>query len=137
MGGVMPLSPGTVLDDRYRIVSLLGQGGFGAVYKAWDLNLNDACAVKENLDTSPEAARQFQAEATFLFRLHHNNLPRVHDTFILPGQGQYLVMDFIEGQDLQSMLNSQRGPLPEAQVVDWIGQVCEALEYMHRRSPPF
>jgi len=57
----MPLAQGQVLNNRYRIVNLLGQGGFGAVYRAWDVNLKRPCAVKENLDTSPEAQAQFDA----------------------------------------------------------------------------
>lgn len=100
----MPLQQGQVLNNRYRTVKLLGQGGFGAVYKAWDINLNKACAVKENLDTSPEAQRQFAREATVLANLSHPNLPRVTDHFSLPGQGQYLVMDYVEGEDLESLL---------------------------------
>ena len=64
----MPLKIAQVLDRRYRIDSLLGQGGFGAVYKAWDLSLDRACAVKENLDTSEVARRQFTREATVLAR---------------------------------------------------------------------
>ena len=50
----MPLPTGKVLNSRYRIVKMLGQGGFGAVYRAWDTNLNRPCAVKENLDASDE-----------------------------------------------------------------------------------
>ncbi|MEW5868519.1 MAG: hypothetical protein AB1894_04535 [Chloroflexota bacterium] len=53
----MTLSPGQTLDNRYRVVQLLGQGGFGAVYRAWDTNLNGPCAVKENFDTSPAAQK--------------------------------------------------------------------------------
>ncbi|MCC7130609.1 MAG: protein kinase, partial [Anaerolineae bacterium] len=83
----MPLETGQVLNNRYRIVKLLGQGGFGAVYRAWDSNLNRPCAVKENLDTSPEAQRQFTREATVLANLSHPNLPRVTDHFILSDQG--------------------------------------------------
>jgi len=92
----MALQTGQVFNNRYRIVKLLGQGGFGAVYRAWDSNLNKPCALKENLDVSPEAQRQFTREATVLANLSHPNLPRVTDHFILPGQGQYLVMDFVE-----------------------------------------
>jgi ribose transport system substrate-binding protein len=129
----MPLSLGQVLHNRYRIVKLIGQGGFGAVYRAWDTALNQPCAVKENLDTSPEAQRQFRREATLLAGLRHPNLPRVIDHFLIPGQGQYLVMDFVEGEDLQEMLD-KRGPLPETKVLAWAGQVCDALEYLHRQN---
>ena len=108
----MPLQTGQVFNNRYRIVKLLGQGGFGAVYRAWDSNLNKPCALKENLDVSPEAQRQFTREATVLANLSHPNLPRVTDHFILPGQGQYLVMDFVEGDDLASILtNADQCPL--------------------------
>ncbi len=71
----MTLATGTVLIDRYRVVHLLGQGGFGAVYRVWDLHLNGPFALKENLDTSPEAVRQFAREAQILANLHHPNLP--------------------------------------------------------------
>ncbi len=131
----MSFETGFILNNRYRIVKLLGQGGFGAVYKAWDLNLSHACAVKENLDTSSEAQRQFLREATVLANLSHPNLPRVTDHFVLPGQGQYLVMDFIEGEDLQSTLDKS-GPLPVDKVLVWMNQVMDALEYLHKRTPP-
>ncbi len=132
----MPLAQGQILNNRYRIVKLLGQGGFGAVYRAWDTSLNRPCALKENLDTSPEAERQFGREASMLANLRHSSLPVVTDHFILPGQGQYLVMDFVEGEDLQSMADRAGGPLPENQVLSWIGQVCDALNYLHSQNPP-
>lgn len=131
----MPLQPGQLLNNRYRIVRLLGQGGFGAVYRAWDANLNRPCAVKENLDTSPEAHRQFTREATILANLSHPNLPRVTDHFSLPDQGQYLVMDFVEGDDLASLVKKQ-GSLPLEGAGQWIAQVAEALSYLHNRQPP-
>jgi len=133
----MPLSVGHVLNNRYRIVNLLGQGGFGAVYKAWDLNLERPCAVKENLDTTDEARSQFRREARMLADLDHHNLPNVIDHFYLTGQGQYLVMDYVEGEDLQSKLDKQSGkPLPEDDVLGWIDQVCDALIYLHEQNPP-
>src|SRR5512147_2989744 len=101
----MQLAPGQILQSRYRVIALLAQGGFGAVYHGWDENLNKPIAIKENLDTSPEAQRQFQHEALILSNLSHPNLPRVTDHFFIVGMGQYLVMDFVEGEDLQAMLN--------------------------------
>ena len=132
----MPLSPGQILNNRYRIVKLLGQGGFGAVYRAWDTNLNGPVAVKENFDPSPASQNQFAREASMLFLLRHNNLPRVIDHFNIHGQGQYLVMDFVEGEDLQTMLDQTGGSLAEASVLSWIEQVCDALAYMHAQNPP-
>lgn len=123
------------LQGRYRIEKELGRGGFGAVYKAWDANLNHFCALKENMDASPEAARQFQREASVLANLTHPNLPRVTDHFIIPGQGQYLVMDFVEGEDLASVAQRQR-QTPFRETLDWIVQVANALVYLHSRQPP-
>ncbi|MEW5868227.1 MAG: bifunctional serine/threonine-protein kinase/formylglycine-generating enzyme family protein [Chloroflexota bacterium] len=132
----MPLTPGQILDNRYRVVKLLGQGGFGAVYRVWDTRMERPMALKENLDISPEAQRQFKREAQILFDLSHPNLPRVIDNFVIQGQGQYLVMDYVEGEDLQEMLQRVGGPLPEEQVLEWIGQVCDALIYLHSQNPP-
>lgn len=131
----MPLTQGQELNNRYRIVKSIGQGGFGAIYRAWDVALNRSCAIKENLDTSIEAHRQFDQEAKLLARLQHSNIPYIYDYFFLPGMGQYLVMDFVEGQNLQAMLET-RGPLPEAEVLPWARQICDALTYLHSQSPP-
>ncbi len=132
----MALAQGQVLNNRYRVVKLLGKGGFGAVYRAWDIPLNRLCALKENTEISPEAERQFDREASLLAGLHHPNLPVVSDHFSIAGQGQYLVMDFVEGDDLQAMLDRAKGPLPENQALDWILQVCDALGYLHSQQPP-
>ena len=129
------LKTGIILHNRYRVVSLLGQGGFGAVYRAYDMSLKRACAVKENLETGRQAQEQFQQEASVLAGISHSNLPRVIDHFVLPGQGQYLVMDFVDGQDLDSILN-QRGPLPVNDAVGLISQIADALTYLHSRSTP-
>ncbi len=131
----MTLQTGQVLNARYRIVKLLGQGGFGAVYRAWDINLNKPCAVKENLERGIESQRQFQREARVLANLSHPNLPRVFDHFSISGQGEYLVMDFVEGEDLASVLGN-RGKVPLEQALDWMSQVADALTYLHTRNPP-
>jgi serine/threonine protein kinase len=130
------LTSGQMLSARYRVVSLLGQGGFGAVYKGWDINLNKPVAIKENLDPSADADRQFQREAQILSNLRHPNLTAVTDYFLLPGVGQYLVMDFVEGEDLQAMIDRVNQPLPEAQVLNWISQVCDVVAYLHTQIPP-
>ncbi len=132
----MSLTTGQILQNRYRIVKLLGQGGFGAVYRAWDLQLNLPRALKENLDTSPASVRQFFQEASILARLSHPSLPHVYDHFELPGQGQYLVMEFVEGESLEERVNRAGGGLPEAQLLPWIEQVCAALSYLHSYTPP-
>lgn len=132
----MPLNVGQIIEGRYRIVKQLGEGGFGMVYKAWDMRLENHCAIKENIDTSTEAERQFTREAKLLAGLKHPNLPRVSDYFFVPNQGQYLVMDMVEGQDLQEILEAGGGPLTEPEALNWILQVCDALEYLHSQNPP-
>lgn len=131
----MPLEAGTILKHRYRIEGVLGQGGMGAVYKAFDINLGVSVAVKENLFTTEEYARQFRREATILASLRHANLPRVTDHFVIEGEGQYLVMDFIQGDDLREQLERE-GPLSEDEVLPWFLQICDALSYLHNRKPP-
>lgn len=132
----MTLGSDQILNNRYRISSVIGQGSSGTVYRAWDLTLNSPVAVKELLNTSSEAVYQFSLEARLLANLRHENLPYVIDHFSIHGQGQYLVMEFIEGTDLRSMIDRAGGGLPEEQVLTMMGGVCEALTYLHTQSPP-
>ena len=130
------LAPNVILQNRYQITQLLGQGGMGAVYQAWDLRLQGLIvAVKENFDNSPMAQMQFQTEAAILARLSHPALTRVTDYFIEPSGRQYLVMDFIAGQDLDQLV-AQRGRLSESEAIGWITQVLDALVYLHSQTPP-
>src|SRR5574341_1070942 len=131
----MPLEIGYLLNGRYRVERILGQCGMGAVYLATDETLGAHGAVKENLNPSPDAERQFRREANLLASLRHHNLPRVTDHFIL-GNQQYLVMDFVEGEDLKERL-SREGPLPEVDVLLWAAQICEALSYLHRLNQQY
>lgn len=132
----MSLSIGQILKDRYRIDGLLGQGGFGAVYLAYDLNLDGRVAIKESLDPALQTGATFRREASMLFKLEHPNLPTVLDWFSVPGEGQYLVMRYIAGQDLGTLIEARNGGLPETQVLEWIRQVCDALIYLHSQNPP-
>lgn len=132
----MPHSPGDLIRNRYRVVRQLGQGGFANVYRAEDKAYHNICALKENLDNWEDSQRQFEREAKILAGLHHPNLPRVVDYFILPGEGQYLVMEYVEGYDLQEILNRVNQPLYEKKVLGWIDQVCDALIYLHAQMPP-
>lgn len=131
----MSLSTGQVFLNRYRVVNRLRQGGMGAVYRAWDMHLNKPVALKENLELGLEAREQFNREATILASLSHPNLPRVTDHFVLEKQGQYLVMDFIEGEDLESMVE-RLGPISEDTAVGWFLQISSALDYLHRQPAP-
>src|SRR5512137_1788755 len=126
----MTLERCALLNKRYRIVEILGQGGMAAVYRAIDENLGVEVAVKENLFTTEEYARQFRREAVILANLRHPNLPRVTDHFVIEQQGQYLVMDYIEGEDLRQRMD-RVGLLPEEEVIIIGVALCDALTYLH------
>ncbi|MEZ4713886.1 MAG: serine/threonine-protein kinase [Caldilineaceae bacterium] len=122
----------TLHHGRYQITGKLGQGGMGAVYLATDLNLVDRqVAIKENSLNAQHFRNQFLHEARLLARLNHPNLPRVTDYFIESNDAQYLVMDYVDGYDLEHLLRTQRGPLPESDALSWMSSVLDALEYMH------
>jgi eukaryotic-like serine/threonine-protein kinase len=131
----MILENETLLHKRYQIKENLGQGGMGSVYHAIDQNLSVDVAVKENLFTTEEYARQFRLEAVILANIRHPNLPRVSDHFVIAGEGQYIVMDFIEGEDLRQRME-RVGILPEDEVILIGAAICDALSYLHARTPP-
>ncbi|MBE7469484.1 MAG: hypothetical protein DPW09_21155 [Anaerolineae bacterium] len=132
----------TTLGSRYQVISVLGCGAMGAVYLAEDKRLvGRRCAIKENrpdANASPEfqaqAREQFLAEANVLGQLDHPGLPKVSDYFI-ENERQYLVMDYVEGEDLDSTLQRARQPLSEELVLFWADQVLDALAYLHSQSP--
>ena len=128
------LTPETVLQGRYRIVRQLGQGGMGAVYEAIDQRLDTTVALKETLFADERLRKQFEREARLLARLHHPALPRVSDHFS-ENDGQFLVMQFIPGDDLSEMMNRKRGPFPADQVLTWADQLLDALDYLHTQDP--
>ncbi len=139
------LNSGTILWSRYRILDLVGQGGMGAIYQAEDLRLEGRlCAVKEvvpEAQASKEYQEQSQAafhrEASTLARLDHPNLPKVSDFFLFNGRN-YLVMDFVPGQDLREIIENARHKetfIPESKVFPWAEQLINALEYLHNQDP--
>lgn len=138
--GMLP--PNAVLQSRYIILGKLGQGGFGAVYRASDQRFNGKLwAIKEMSDSQvPPALRanaiqEFKREADMLAGLNHPNLPRVIDLFE-ENTNWYLVMDFIDGQNLETILTAQGAPLAPDDVVEWAIQLCEVLTYLHTQTPP-
>jgi serine/threonine protein kinase len=132
----VPLERGSLLHNRYRILEELGRGGMGAVYRAQDTSLGVDVAIKENFFTTPESERQFKREASLLATLRHPHLPRVTDHFVIPDQGQYLVMDFVPGRDCRQILEANNAPVPQDEVLRWMGEILDALIYLHSRSQP-
>lgn len=128
------LTPETILQGRYRIVRQLGQGGMGAVYEAIDQRLDTTVALKETLFADERLRKQFEREARLLARLHHPALPRVSDHFS-EGDGQFLVMQYIPGDDLAEKMNRKRGAFPVDQVLTWADQLLDALDYLHTQDP--
>lgn len=141
-----PLKPGEVLRGRFKIRRIIGHGGMGSIYLADDLRLEGRqCALKEvehDRSLPPEmlqqARDQFLREATILARLDHPNLPKVSDYFSIGGR-DYLVMDFVPGPDLRTLMMEarQRGVFLEEEVVlSWATQLADALSYLHGQNPP-
>ncbi|MDX6382752.1 MAG: eukaryotic-like serine/threonine-protein kinase [Blastocatellia bacterium] len=128
------LASDTVLQGRYRIIRQLGQGGMGAVYEAVDERLDTTVALKETLFTDEKLRKQFEREARLLARMHHPALPRVSDHFN-ESDGQFLVMQYIAGEDLAEMLTQRQGPFPQVEVLRWAEQLCDALDYLHTQDP--
>ncbi len=141
-----PLKNGEILRGRYKIRERIGQGGMGSIYLADDTRLKGReCALKEveyeralPEKIREEARDQFLREATVLARLDHPNLPKVSD-FFSNGPRDYLVMDYVPGKDLRTLLLEARRnktPLKEKEVLAWADQIANALNFMHSQEPP-
>jgi serine/threonine-protein kinase len=142
----LPVNAGQLLRERYLIRERIGQGGMGNIYLADDERLKGRrCALKEvehdrNLPEKilHEAREQFMREATVLARLDHPNLPKVSDFFSV-GERDYLVMDYVPGKDLRTVMleaRQKKSFLVEHDVLDWASQLADALTYLHRQDPP-
>lgn len=141
--GTGTLAEQIMLAGRYQLLSRIGQGGMGAVYKAADTKFNNRpVALKEMSRAGLPPARLKEAEAAFEHEAHlladllHPNLPRIYEHFT-ENERSYLVMDFIEGQTLEDYLEKVGGgPLPVEQVVRWATELCDVLNYLHTHQPP-
>ena len=129
------IAPGTILQNRYLVEEQIGQGGMGAVFVATDQRFGSRVALKETFFTDPNLRKAFEREARLLNRLRHHALPRVSDHFA-EDEGQFLVMEYIPGEDLSEMLKARGGqPFPLRDVLEWADQLLDALDYLHTQEP--
>ena len=137
------LQAGITLVNRYNIQDVIGIGGMGSVYRARDLhfpNVVKLVAVKEMINMAPDPlvrqtiVQNFEREANLLATLNHSSIPRINDYFSHDDRS-YLVLEYIHGKDLETVINDANGFLPEEQVTAWAIQLCDVLEYLHGHKP--
>lgn len=129
------IEAGTTLQQRYRIDKQIGQGGMGAVYVATDERFGSTVAIKETLCMDDNFRKAIEREARLLNSLKHSALPRVSDHF-LESEGQFLVMEYIQGEDLCCMLDGMGKAFDLSQVLKWADQLLDALDYLHNQALP-
>ena len=137
------LQPGSVLQGRYRISGVIGVGGMGSVYQARDLrfpNVTRYVAVKEMLNLTTDQSvremtlRTFERESDMLASLSHPAVPEIYDYFSSKDRA-YLVMEFINGRDLEAMIGTG-GERPSVEtVLQWAREMCDVLGYLHQHEP--
>jgi serine/threonine-protein kinase len=126
---------------HYQVLKILGQGGMGTTYLAWDAQGKisgkpQLLVLKEmnaNMVQIPKARELFFREASILQGLQHPGIPGYYDFFEEDGK-HYLAMELVHGQDLEKRIN-QFGPVTPQQAIEWTIQVCEVLEYIHSQNP--
>lgn len=129
----IPLAKDTLLRHRYRIDGLLGKGGMGSVYRAFDERDKAFVALKETFADDKDTLIAFKREAKLLENLSHRAFPKVFD-FFPEGKGLYLVMEMIEGSDLKELLDARDEPFTAGEVLDWSAQILDALEHLHAQG---
>jgi eukaryotic-like serine/threonine-protein kinase len=137
----MTLKVGVVLDNRYELLELLGEGGMGQVFKARHNRLGKIFAVKSLRHLSPDPTEQakfldaFETEARTLAELDHPALAKVTDFFEM-GSTHFLVMEFIDGRTLARVVELAPRNLSQRRVLQWAGEMCDVLSYLHTQVPP-
>jgi serine/threonine protein kinase len=133
-GDFQMIAPNTLLQNRYLVLKQIGQGGMGAVYIATDQRFGSTVALKETFFTDPNLRKAFEREARLLNHLRHPALPRVSDHFV-EDEGQFLVMEYIAGDDLAEKLRERGGAFTLSEVLNWADQLLDALDYLHTQEP--
>ena len=130
------LEPGVVFANRYEVKGVLGVGGMGVVYRAWDTELGEPVAIKtlktEEMAGDPAALQRFKDEIRLARKITHRNVVRTHDIGEVGGL-YYITMEFVEGQSLKHLIQS-RGSLPISVALTVGKQLCRALEVAHEQG---
>src|ERR1035438_8836422 len=129
------LAPGTMVGTRYRVESLLGQGGMGAVYKVYDGELDRTVALKllrPGLAEQLETMQRFKQELLLASRISHKNILRIHDLGDWNG-AKFITMAYVEGGDLAHLIQNE-GPLTFERALHFTRQLCAALEAAHHEG---
>jgi WD40 repeat protein/serine/threonine protein kinase len=124
-----------LLQNRYRIIRPLGKGGMGHVYEALDDAVDCIVAIKETFATTERLRKAFEHEAKLLANLKHPVLPRVTHHF-REGTGQFLVMEYVEGDNLAELLKKRKRPFSFEEILPWAEKLLDALAYLHSRPEP-
>jgi len=128
-------APGTILDERYRVIGRLGRGGMGEVYRADDLKLGQPVALKflpEDVDKDPARLTQLHTEVRMARQVSHPNVCRVYDVGEYQGH-TFLSMEYVDGEDLSSLLR-RVGRFPEDRATELARQICAGLAAAHERG---
>jgi serine/threonine protein kinase len=132
-----------MLVNRYVVQDVIGVGGMGSVYRARDLHFPTVVklvAVKEMINRAPDPAvrktiiQNFEREANILATLNHASIPRIYDYFSVENRS-YLILEFINGKDLEAVINETQGFLTEEQVLGWGIELCDVLSFLHNHKP--
>lgn len=138
-----PLTPGVVLEGRYQIQKVIGRGGMSTVYAARDLRFGQVerlTAIKEMVDSDPDPGTRalrlvnFERESALLATIAHSAVPKIYDYFSQAGL-VYLVLEYIDGQDLERALLARKKPFPEADTLRWTIEICSVLDMLHENDP--
>ncbi len=137
------LSRGVLMENRYEIEQVIGYGGMSTVYRARDTRFVQTvrvCAIKEMFDVSTDPGvrqdklKRFEEEANFLALLNHPCIPKIYD-FFAANERRYLVLEYIEGKNLETLLEDRAAPIEEKQVIEWGISLCDVLSYLHNHQP--